>query len=274
VEASLLIADWIVAKTTRDDPNYANETLSVTDISIYFSLMASHLASVARIRPEDACYLPSRGPFMSTDKQIAANRANAQKSKGPRSIAGKAESRMNAFKHGMYAVDKTMAGEEAADLEKFAGQLYREHCPSNSTECYLVDTLIHNEWRLRRVRRAEAGLWRAVSRKLLINRKAKTPRSRTFRVADSQFIRLQSVINSCERNHLRALMELQRLQAVQPKAGPDANTPATGAQAEEFTATSAPNGFVWRNLQNTPKPPAAGPEILASPFMQPAVQYK
>lgn len=38
---------------------------------------------------------------MATDKQIAANRRNAARSTGPRSLRGKAKSRMNAFRHGL-----------------------------------------------------------------------------------------------------------------------------------------------------------------------------
>ena len=43
--------------------------------------------------------------FQSTPKQQAASRANAQKSTGPRTSAGKAVSRFNALKHGIYAVN-------------------------------------------------------------------------------------------------------------------------------------------------------------------------
>jgi len=38
---------------------------------------------------------------MATPAQILANRANAQKSTGPRSVEGKAASRFNALKHGL-----------------------------------------------------------------------------------------------------------------------------------------------------------------------------
>jgi len=38
---------------------------------------------------------------MASEKQIAANRMNAQKSSGPRSAAGKARARRNAIRHGL-----------------------------------------------------------------------------------------------------------------------------------------------------------------------------
>ncbi|PVE22127.1 hypothetical protein DC522_22715 [Microvirga sp. KLBC 81] len=38
---------------------------------------------------------------MSSTRKVAANRANAQRSTGPRSATGKQRSRLNAFKHGL-----------------------------------------------------------------------------------------------------------------------------------------------------------------------------
>jgi len=38
---------------------------------------------------------------MATEKQIAANRANAQKSTGPKNAAGKLKSSRNAYRHGL-----------------------------------------------------------------------------------------------------------------------------------------------------------------------------
>ena len=38
---------------------------------------------------------------MATERQIAANRANAQKSTGPKTAAGRSKSSRNAFRHGL-----------------------------------------------------------------------------------------------------------------------------------------------------------------------------
>jgi hypothetical protein len=38
---------------------------------------------------------------MATDKQIAANRRNAKKSTGPKTLAGRTKSSCNAFRHGL-----------------------------------------------------------------------------------------------------------------------------------------------------------------------------
>ena len=48
--------------------------------------------------------LPVRKDHMPlSPEQLAANRANAQKSTGPRTPEGKSKSRLNAFRHGITA---------------------------------------------------------------------------------------------------------------------------------------------------------------------------
>jgi hypothetical protein len=52
---------------------------------------------------------------MATDLQMAANRRNALLSTGPRSLAGKARSRMNAVSHGLTAQQTLLPGEDPAE---------------------------------------------------------------------------------------------------------------------------------------------------------------
>lgn len=52
---------------------------------------------------------------MASEKQIAANRINAQKCTGPTSIEGKAASSQNALKTGLHAKSDVIATENSDD---------------------------------------------------------------------------------------------------------------------------------------------------------------
>src|SRR5215472_4808961 len=99
---------------------------------------------------------------MATAAQIAANRANAQKSTGPRTPEGKAASSLNALKHGMDAASIVIPGEDPAEYERIAAG-YREHFnPESALEEFHVDNLIRCDWQKRRLQRTEAKLYRAL----------------------------------------------------------------------------------------------------------------
>jgi len=61
---------------------------------------------------------------MASQKKIDANRANARKSTGPRTAAGKAASRANAYRHGMRARTVIMPHEDQDQYHK----LYNSYC--------------------------------------------------------------------------------------------------------------------------------------------------
>jgi hypothetical protein len=96
---------------------------------------------------------------MATPAQIAANRLNAQKSTGPRTAEGKAASSTNALKSGIYAQSLIVRGEDPAELEALREDFYTAHQPESADERALVDTLVHSEWTLRRLRKCAAQLW-------------------------------------------------------------------------------------------------------------------
>ena len=56
---------------------------------------------------------------MSSPEKVAANRANAQRSTGPRSAAGKAQSRVNALKHGL-AIPVSVHAEWSGEVARLA----------------------------------------------------------------------------------------------------------------------------------------------------------
>jgi hypothetical protein len=53
---------------------------------------------------------------MASEKQIAANRANAQKSTGPKTAAGRSKSGRNAFRHGL-SLPMEIDGDVSAKIE-------------------------------------------------------------------------------------------------------------------------------------------------------------
>jgi hypothetical protein len=95
-----------------------------------------------------------------SERRLAANRANAQLSTGPRTKAGKAVSSLNAVKTGLCGRAVLLAGEEEA-------QAYREHVarfyaywePANIEEHALVQTLADMQWRLESIPGLESALY-------------------------------------------------------------------------------------------------------------------
>jgi hypothetical protein len=67
---------------------------------------------------------------MATLKQIAANQNNALRSTGPRSLAGKARSRLNAVKHGLTATHSLLPGE---DPKEFDGLRHATHATTRGS---------------------------------------------------------------------------------------------------------------------------------------------
>ena len=93
-----------------------------------------------------------------TDKRIAANRANAQRSTGPRTAEGKKKVSQNALKHGLTARSVTTPDEDIQIYETFKGRLYEELDPQTVVETALTEQIANKLWRVLRVPRIEAQL--------------------------------------------------------------------------------------------------------------------
>jgi hypothetical protein len=192
-----------------------------------------------------------------TPKQIAASRANGQKSHGATTPEGKAASRFNALKHGIHAESQIMFDETPEALAELAAELHGQYNPADSTERFLVDTLINNEWRLRRLRTVEADLWQTGVNTYLEKHPEieRATSGDAFATIGPTFERLQRIVNSCERNYHRALKQLAALQVARAQAQP---TP----QPEESTASSKSPGSFRNNPATHPGAPANPAEIL------------
>jgi len=179
---------------------------------------------------------------MATKAQIAANRANAQKSTGPTTAEGKAKSARNAITHGFAASTHFLDGEDPEDFYGLMHSLVDEFQPATAMEQILVEKMVHNQWlSLRAIRlQNDAFRYRMQPRLgetphdlgLLIRYQATSDRA--FHKAHAELLKAQK-----ERKNSEIGFVLQN-----------------AAQPAETPQTAAPQPA---------KKPAAKPEILPTP---------
>ena len=81
--------------------------------------------------------MPAAKPTASPAR-LAANRANAARSTGPKSAEGKARSRANALKHGLTGAGVVLADDDAAMVEEQIGLMLDEFAPTTLAGCHLA----------------------------------------------------------------------------------------------------------------------------------------
>jgi len=91
--------------------------------------------------------------------RAAINRANAQKSTGPRTEAGKQRSKMNAFRHGLTGQTVVLPAEDHSAYESHSKSFLNEYHPKDATETQLVQSLIDTSWRQNRAAAIETNLF-------------------------------------------------------------------------------------------------------------------
>ena len=96
---------------------------------------------------------------MATPAQLAANRANARHSTGPRSVEGKSVSRFNALQHGVDAVSPVIPGEDPAEYQLLASEYLNRFQPQTPDERFHVQTMLDSDWQKRRLGHLETELY-------------------------------------------------------------------------------------------------------------------
>lgn len=98
---------------------------------------------------------------MTSRKKIEANRRNAQRSTGPKTRRGKRLSKVNALKYGILSTELTnsssMSKGEKDEYKKYLRDLIIYYKPVGLIEEDLLDRYAVNQFRLRRIIRAENG---------------------------------------------------------------------------------------------------------------------
>lgn len=96
---------------------------------------------------------------MTSDRQITANRQNALRSTGPRSLDGKRRSAQNSLKHGLTATHMMLPGENPEEFNELKRAMFSSLNPQGALENQLAERAASLMWRLRRVPVFEAALY-------------------------------------------------------------------------------------------------------------------
>ena len=219
-----------------------------------------------------------------TDKQLAANRANAAQSTGPRSPEGKARSAQNSRKHGFtastFAVVRLEDLDEVARLREDAIAVYQ---PVNSQELFAVERIALAQQALLRVERLHIGMCTTCLNEAidgngrplmgispqLVNEdnEITQAQNRNYLFAEG-FHRLNKYSNSftlflryqaqTERLYRRAIEEFDRLKARRHEL-PNEPILDTQSQANETVNPPQPNSANSANPRNPGNPPHPSP---------------
>ena len=192
---------------------------------------------------------------MATDKQIEANRRNARKSTGPRTLEGKALVRLNAIKTGIYAQAEVFTpSEDPNDLAALAAEYHERFSPTTPEQCFLVDTLVSDDFLLRRFRRIEGELLTEAARDITGDFYTL---GEAYGMKCDTLDRLQRRINATRKSYLKSLEALNKL-----RANPE-SVPESKAESMENQTVTPGIGFV-PSAAPEPAPPA-GPAASRPP---------
>jgi hypothetical protein len=96
-----------------------------------------------------------------SDKRIAANRANAARSTGPKTEEGKSRSSRNATRHGLLAGIVAVRNENKEAFENAVRAYVHRFQPADDVELAIIEQLVAATWRLHRSFAIEKALFDA-----------------------------------------------------------------------------------------------------------------
>src|SRR5271155_957413 len=96
---------------------------------------------------------------MSSTAQFESNYANAQKSTGPRTEAGKHRTRLNAYRHGLTGQIHLLTVDEHKAFEQHCTGIHESLEPVGALEIELAQSIAEDHWRLKRARAIETGIF-------------------------------------------------------------------------------------------------------------------
>ena len=98
---------------------------------------------------------------MPSDDQLIANLANAQRSSGPKTEAGKHRTRLNAYRHGLTGQIRLLTEAENQAFELHCTGIREALQPVGALELDLAQSVAEDRWRLKLARALETGIFAA-----------------------------------------------------------------------------------------------------------------
>jgi len=94
-----------------------------------------------------------------SDNKVRANRENAKKSSGPKTLSGKEKVSGNALTHGLTAEKHVIIGESIEEFNTFKESMLKVYEPIGVYQEEIFIKLVELLWRLRRVGLIETGIY-------------------------------------------------------------------------------------------------------------------
>lgn len=179
---------------------------------------------------------------VSTTKQIAANRLNAEKSTGPKTVEGKTISAQNATKLGIFSREIVLPDEDLAELQMLGRAIRADLKPSGPVELALAEIVISALWRLRRILKIETGLFEMYRRYKGVDGGPPVAFAHDASQMDC-FWRVERMETTLERRLYKALAELARVQSSRRVKNNDDAIEIDAVTTPQPTSPAAPTGL-------------------------------
>src|ERR1700689_5531729 len=150
---------------------------------------------------------------MVSEKQLAANRRNAEKSTGPKTAIGQSNSSRNTLRHGLTGQISLLPTEDREAHDAFCTALIDSLHPETPMERQLAQSTAEDHWRLNRARAIENNMFALGHTGDRRELQVALADAKCFQAQANQFILLSIYEQRINRNLQRNLQLLRELQA-------------------------------------------------------------
>ena len=105
---------------------------------------------------------------MISERQLEANRRNALRSTGPKTIEGKSNSSRNNLRHGLTGHMNILPTEDREAHDTFCNELHNSLKPETPMEHQFAHAVAEDSWRLNRARAIENNMFALGDRKSVV----------------------------------------------------------------------------------------------------------